>query len=69
MKIIKRSITGHIVGQNHHRAKLTDSQVREIRSRHMPYAKGFGYKSLADEYQVGVSTIRDICTYRTRVSA
>lgn len=56
-------------GQKHHNARLTDVEVRDIRNRHMAYIKGRGYYSLAKEYGVGVSTIRDIITYRTRRNA
>jgi len=60
----RRNHTGHRMGEHHHRAKLTDSQVAEIRRKHMPYV--YGYGRLAKEYGCGESTIRDICTYRTR---
>jgi hypothetical protein len=50
----------------HHRAKLTDEQVREIRKAHLAYV--IGYETLAKLFNCGVSTIRDICTYRTRVN-
>lgn len=56
-------------GQNHHNATLTDQQVREIRNIHMAYINGRGYACLAKKYGVGVSTIRDIVTYRTRRNA
>lgn len=52
----------------HHRAKLTDDQVRQIRIDHMAYITGRGYPALAKRYGVGISTIRDICTYRTRIN-
>lgn len=48
----------------HHRAKLTDDQVRQMRAEHKPWV--VGYETLADKYNCGVSTARDICTYRTR---
>jgi len=50
----------------HHRAKLTDAKVLQMRAEHCPYARGKGYESLARKYQCGESTARDICTYRTR---
>ena len=59
----------HRYGQNHHRAKLSDEQVREIRAQHLAWVRGRGYKTLALKYGVSESTIRDICTYRTRRSA
>ena len=64
--MIRRNHTGHRVGEHHQRAKLTDAQVAEIRSLHMPYVLGRGYKALATKFGAAESTIRDICTYRTR---
>ena len=64
--MIRRNHTGHRVGQHHQRAKLTDDQVKEIRAMHMPYVRGRGYKALALKFGAAESTIRDICTYRTR---
>lgn len=56
-------------GQKHHRAKLSDDQVRQIRADHFAYVPGNGYKALGVRYGVSASTIRDIITYRTRRSA
>lgn len=50
----------------HHRAKLTDAEVIAIRAMHLPYV--IGYEKIAKEFKCGVSTVRDICTYRTRVN-
>jgi hypothetical protein len=50
--------------KQHHRAKLTADQVRAMRSRYVPGT--VGYETLAAEFSCGVSTARDICTYRTR---
>jgi len=51
--------------RNQHRIKLTDDQMREIRTlQHLAYVRGYGY--LANKFQCGVSTVRDIVTYRTR---
>ena len=49
--------------RNTHKAKLTADQVRAIRSTHLAYVRGYGY--LADMYNVGASTIRDIVTFQT----
>ena len=64
MTTIRRNHTGHRMGEQHHRARLTDAQVAEIRAKHIPYI--FGYKRLAREYGCSESTARNICTYRTR---
>ena len=61
--MIARNHTGHRVGQHHQRAKLSDSRVARMRADN---AKGVGYKRLAKKYACGISTARDICTYRTR---
>lgn len=58
-----RNHTGHRVGQCHHRAKLTTAQVEAMRADHN---NGMGYVRLARKYGCGISTARDICTYRTR---
>lgn len=63
MKIC-RSITGHRIGECHQKSKLTDSQIKEMKLMYKPYV--FGYKRLAKYFGCGVSTARDICTYRTR---
>lgn len=58
-----RNHTGHRVGQCHHRAKLSSAQVEAMRADH---SNGMGYVLLARKYDCGISTARDICTYRTR---
>lgn len=59
---MRRNHTGHRVGECHHRAKLTDAQVKEIRALY----PAMGYGRIAKQYGVGESTVRDIITYRTR---
>lgn len=48
----------------HHRAKLADEQVRAMRAEYLAFVRG--YETLAKKFGCGVSTARDICTYRTR---
>ena len=48
----------------HHKAKLSDAHVREMRNRYLAYV--VGYETLAKEFRCGISTARDICTFRTR---
>ena len=63
----KRNHTGHRVGEWHHRARLSDVQVRAMRET---YRFGLaGYRRLARIYGCGQSTARDIVTLRTRASA
>jgi hypothetical protein len=59
----RRNHTGHRIGECHHRARLTDDQVRQIREQ---AAQGLGYKRLAKLHGCAESTARDIVTYRTR---
>lgn len=60
---IARNHTGHRIGEHHGRAILSDKTVEAIRADH---SKGMGYKTLAKKHGCGISTVRDICTYRTR---
>lgn len=60
----RRNHTGHAVGQDHHRAKLTDTQIDQIRRMYRPGI--VGYVVLARQFNCGESTIRDIVQYRTR---
>ena len=70
--VIARNHTGHRCGERHHRAKLTDSQVREMRTIYAEWkVKRLrrGYSTLAAMFGCGVSTARDIITLRTRWAA
>ena len=51
-------------GEEHAKARLTDHEVQLMRSLHE--RKGAGYKNLARRFEVAVSTVQSICTYRTR---
>lgn len=56
-------------GQQHHNAKLTDAQVHDMRSLYEQWKRAGvrkGYETLAAIFGCGISTARDICTYRTR---
>jgi hypothetical protein len=48
----------------HHRAKLPDSTIRAMRADYFPYVRG--YEWIAKKYGCGISTARDIITFRTR---
>lgn len=52
-------------GQAHYRATLSDDDVDLIRDCYA--AGGFTYASLAEKFNCGASTIRDIVKCRTRV--
>lgn len=61
--VITRGPSGHRTGQSHGRAKLSDEQIERMRVLN---ELGWGYRVLAELFQCGISTARDICTYRTR---
>lgn len=65
--MIARGITGHRIGESHSKAKLTDSQVREMRRQREEYNRS--YRWLAQRFECGESTARDIVKYRTRYNA
>ena len=44
---------------------LTPAQVHALRAAHKPGVRGAGYESLARQFGVAVSTVRDVVTYRT----
>lgn len=52
------------IGESHHRAKLTDEQVDEMRELHEE--QGIGYRTLAKQFNVSKRTVRDIVQYKTR---
>ena len=62
-----KAAPGYPHGEKHHRAKLTDAQVSEIRALNQRKVGRKGYGLLAIIFSCGESTIRDICTYRTRI--
>jgi len=67
-----RAPTGHPCGESHYRARLTDAQVTAIRGQYQEWqdmGMRKGYDCLAMIYGVGMSTIRDIVKYRTRINA
>lgn len=57
---------GYPVGQYHHRTKLTDAEVDEIRSLHEDF--NFKMIDIAKRFNASYTTIRDICYYRRRNS-
>lgn len=61
----RRNHTNHRVGEWHPRARLTDQQVSEMRA--IRHETGASYQALASRFSCGVSTARDIVTYRTRM--
>lgn len=58
------SETGHRVGEAHHRARLSDAEVDQIRTLHEEGK--MGYKKLAKEFGVSRATIQSICNFGRR---
>lgn len=67
-RVIRRAIhrgpSGHRIGESHPRAVISDDQVREVIRRREE--DGLGYRRLAAETGIPISTIRDWCTCKTR---
>jgi hypothetical protein len=61
---VRRSWTGHRIGESHPRARLSDHDVTLIRTLHEEHH--LGYATLAAKFEAPKSTIRNVCTYRTR---
>ncbi len=69
MVLHRRQHQNRIVGETHHKARLTDAQVREIRERYQPRKWGCGCQSLAREYGCSPQTVWNIVNYATRWGA
>lgn len=54
---------GHVVGQDHHRAKLTDHEVGLVLELR---ADGMKIRDIAGKMDVSPTTVADICSGRTR---
>jgi hypothetical protein len=63
---MRRNHTGHRVGEFHHRAKLSDADVSEMRRLRESRPYIWSYAALADKFGCGQSTVRDIVKYWTR---
>jgi DNA-directed RNA polymerase specialized sigma54-like protein len=62
-KAISNALTGR---RNTYCQKLSDDDVRAIRSGYRPRSKEFGLRALADKYNVAPSTIQRIITNKRR---
>ena len=60
---MRRNHTGHRIGQDHHRAKLPDDDVRLMRALR---DGGMTYREIAEKFECSIWTARDIVTYTTR---
>lgn len=50
-------------GTNHHHAKLTPDAVKDIRKNYLAYVRGYGF--WAKKYDISVSTVRDVLSYKS----
>jgi DNA invertase Pin-like site-specific DNA recombinase len=55
---------GRRIGETHHNAVVSDVLVDQIRERHED--DGLGYRRIAQELHVALTTVRKICTYQRR---
>jgi hypothetical protein len=56
--------SGRRIGETHHNALLADALVDQMRDRHED--EGLGYRRIAREFGVALTTVRKICTYERR---
>jgi hypothetical protein len=63
MKKIQVNERGRRIGQDHHRARLTDSEVEMIRQLH---DDGVIYRVLAEKFEHSIWSVRAICRYKRR---
>jgi len=55
---------GRRIGESHHNASISDELVDRMRDRHEE--DGLGYRKIAREFGVALTTVRKICTYERR---
>ena len=55
--------SGRVIGEDHHRAKLTNAQVHQI---HEMRDAGASYKEIAQALVVSKTTVHDVLVCRTR---
>ena len=53
----------HKIGEEHHKAKLTEKDVRYIRKNYQANVKGYGF--FAKKFGVSISSVRDVLSYRS----
>jgi transposase len=51
------------IGEDHQNAVLTDAEVELVRMLH---SEGMSYRDIAAKFEIGKSTVADICKYRRR---
>lgn len=63
IKVVGVNDRGRIVGDGHHRAKLTQDVVNRLRDLHEDETNPLGYRRLARMFGIPVGTVQRICTY------
>jgi len=64
MAVKARNELGYPIGEDHHNAKLSDSDVHLIRELHEEY--GLSFREIAEKFEVAWETVRDIVNYKRR---
>lgn len=61
---MRRNHLGYRVGQDHHRARVSDATVKAMRAAYVPCVHGM--VRISREFGVPLATVRDIVTFATR---
>lgn len=62
-RIVAINELGIRIGEDHQRAKLTDAEVDLMRQLN---EEGMSYSVLAEKFEVGKTTVAEICRYEKR---
>lgn len=65
-KLVAVNERGYRIGEGHHNARATDSDVEQC---HRLHAEGYGYRRIADIMGLAKSTVQDYITGRRRAQA
>jgi hypothetical protein len=60
------SDTGHVVGEGHHRATISDAQVTHMRDLHE--FQGLGARAIAQLLGLTIGTVRKVIYYQRRAT-
>lgn len=63
MKLIALNEKSRRIGQDHHNAKYSDSEVELVLSLH---SSGWGYKRIAAKMEMPIRTVRSFCSGKCR---
>lgn len=65
-RVVARNAEGRIVGETHHRAKIPDAVVRQLRDLHENEC--LTLRDLAERFRLNYWSVVNICCYKRRVS-